>query len=115
MRELTLGIARPSDVFKSWLREISVGAINGFVSGSLLATANAWFWMGNPYLGLVVGLALANNTMIAVSIGCVPLLHKKLEVDLAIASGPILTGVTDMYGFFLVLGIATMMLPLLVS
>jgi len=114
MRELTLGIARPSDVFRVWLKEISVGSINGLVLGSLLALA-AWLWIGNPYLGLVVGLALALNTMIAVSIGGgVPLLLKKLEIDPAIASGPILTTITDMCGFFLVLGLATLMLPLLI-
>jgi magnesium transporter len=114
MRELTLGIARPSDVFRVWLKEISVGGINGLVLGSLLAFA-AWLWMGNPYLGLVVGLALALNTMIAVSIGgSVPLILKKFDIDPAIASGPILTTITDMCGFFLVLGLATLMLPLLV-
>jgi magnesium transporter len=43
MRELTLGIARPSDVFRVWLKEISVGGINGLVLGSLLAFA-AWLW-----------------------------------------------------------------------
>jgi magnesium transporter len=71
---------------------------------------------GNPYLGLVVGLALALNTMIAVSIGgSVPLILKKFDIDPAIASGPILTTITDMCGFFLVLGLATLMLPLLVA
>jgi len=76
---------------------------------------SSWLWIGNPYLGLVVGLALALNTMIAVSIGGgVPLLLKKLEIDPAIASGPILTTITDMCGFFLVLGLATLMLPLLI-
>ena len=115
MRELTLGIARPSDVFRVWLKEISVGAINGLVLGTLLAVA-AWLWMGNPYLGLVVGIALAVNTMVAVSIGgVIPLLLKNFKIDPAIASGPVLTTITDMCGFFLVLGLATLMLPLLTS
>ena len=115
MRELTLGIARPSDVFRVWLKEISVGAINGLVLGTLLAVA-AWLWMGNPYLGLVVGIALAVNAMVAVSIGgVIPLLLKNFKIDPAIASGPVLTTITDMCGFFLVLGLATLMLPLLTS
>ena len=115
MRELTLGIIRPADFLRVWFKEISVGALNGLVLGSLLAVA-AWLWMGNPYLGLVVGAALAINTMIAVSIGgTVPLLLKRFKVDPAIASGPVLTTITDMCGFFLVLGMATMMLPLLTA
>ena len=71
----------------------------------------AWLWQGNPWLGLVVGAALAVNTMVSVSIGgTVPLILKRFEIDPALASGPVLTTVTDMCGFFLVLGLATMML-----
>jgi magnesium transporter len=108
MRELSLGIVKPYEVARVWLQEISVGLINGIVLGSLIGLA-AWLWKGNPFLGLVVGIALAANTMVAVSLGgTVPLL---LKVDPAVASGPILTTVTDMCGFFLVLSLATLMLP----
>lgn len=49
--------------------------------------------------------------MVAVSIGgLVPLVLKRFKVDPAIAAGPILTTVTDMCGFFLVLSIASAML-----
>ncbi len=75
----------------------------------------AWLWKGSPFLGLVIGLALALNTVIAVSIGgLVPLLLARLGQDPAIASGPLLTTITDMAGFFLVLSLATIMMPLLV-
>jgi magnesium transporter len=113
LRELTLGIAKPVDVFRIWLKEIGVGFINGLALGLLLG-AVAWGWKGNPYLGLVVGAALATNTVVAVSIGgAVPLLLRRFGVDPAIASGPILTTVTDMVGFFLVLSFAAAMMPLL--
>jgi magnesium transporter len=60
----------------------------------------------------VVGSALALNTLIAVSIGgVVPLMLKRAGVDPALASGPILTTVTDIFGFFLVLSFAALMLP----
>jgi magnesium transporter len=45
----------------------------------------------------------------------VPLLLKRHNLDPALASGPILTTVTDMCGFFLVLSFATAMLPRLVG
>ena len=113
MRELSLGIVKPYEVVRVWLKEASVGLINGVVLGSLIAAA-AWLWKGNAYLGLVVGLALAANTLVAVSIGgTVPLVLKRIGVDPAIASGPLLTTVTDMCGFFLVLSLATLMLPML--
>ncbi|HUS39192.1 MAG TPA: magnesium transporter [Pirellulales bacterium] len=47
--------------------------------------------------------------------GCLlPLALKRVGIDPALASGPILTTITDMCGFFLVLSIATLLLPLLV-
>jgi magnesium transporter len=111
IRELSLGITKPFEVMRVWLQEIKVGLINGLVLGSLLALA-AVLWKGNPWLGVVVGCALAANTLVAVSLGgIVPLLLKRFKFDPATASGPILTTVTDMCGFFMVLSFATAMLP----
>ncbi|MEJ2298471.1 MAG: magnesium transporter [Woeseiaceae bacterium] len=111
MRELTLGAATPRDVMRVWRKEAIVGLINGIALGILLGLA-AWAWKGNPVLGLVVGGALAINTVIAVSIGgTVPLLLKRFKFDPAVASGPLLTTVTDMCGFFLVLSLASLVLP----
>jgi magnesium transporter len=113
MRELSLGLLRPSEIGRVWLKEISIGWINGLALGTLIGIV-AWAWQGNPYLGLVVGLALMLNTIVAVSIGgTVPLLLRRMGLDPALASGPILTTVTDMCGFFLVLSLAGAMLPLL--
>ncbi len=114
MRELALGIVRPKDAIRVWRKEATIGVINGIALGILIGLV-AWVWKGNPWLGLVIGSALAANTVLAVSIGgVVPLLLKKLGQDPAAASGPLLTTITDMAGFFLVLSLASMMMPLLV-
>jgi magnesium transporter len=111
MRELTLGAALPRDVLRVWGKEASVGIINGIALGLLLGLA-AWIWKGNAVLGMVVGAALAINTVVAVSIGgTVPLLLKRFKFDPAVASGPLLTTVTDMCGFFLLLSLASLVLP----
>ncbi|MDY0098162.1 MAG: magnesium transporter [Bacteroidales bacterium] len=110
MREISLGTVRLGEVFRVWMQEISVGIINGVVLGILIGAA-AFIWKGNIYLGLVVGGALAINTLIAVSIGgTIPLILKRMGVDPALASGPILTTITDMMGFFLALTFATITL-----
>jgi len=115
MRELSLGLVRPIDVFRVWLKEASVGVINGVVLGVLIGGV-AWVWMENAVLGVVIGVALAINTVIAVSIGgIVPLIVKRLGQDPAAASGPLLTTITDIAGFFLVLSLATLMMPALVG
>jgi len=114
MRELTLGAAEPKDVARVWGKELAVGLINGLALGVLLGLA-AWVWKGNAILSMVVGVALALNTVLAVSIGgTVPLILKRLKVDPAVASGPLLTTITDMCGFFLVLSLASMVLPRLI-
>jgi magnesium transporter len=106
IRELTLGLIEPRDIVRVWLKEIGVGAINGVVLGALIGLA-AWLWKANVYLGLVVGGALAINTVVAVSIGgTIPLLLRRFGFDSALASGPVLTTVTDMCGFFLTLSFA---------
>ena len=111
MRELALGAANPGDVLRVWRKELAVGLINGLALGLLLGCA-AWVWKGNIILGLVFGIALALNTVLAVSIGgTVPLVLKRFNVDPAVASGPLLTTITDMCGFFLVLNLASMVLP----
>jgi len=108
MRELALGLTRPIDLFHVLKKEFGVGIINGIVLGILIGGV-AWAWKGNGWLGLVIGLALALNTVVAVSIGgTVPLLLKRFGIDPAVASGPLLTTVTDMVGFFLVLSFATL-------
>ncbi len=111
IRELTLGLVRPKELLRVLTKESAIGIINGLVLGCLLGAA-AVLWKGNPYLGLIVGAALAANTFVAVSFGgLVPLILRGLRTDPALASGPLLTTITDMCGFFFVLSFASFMLP----
>jgi magnesium transporter len=111
MRELALGFLRPSEVWRVLRKEAAVGAINGVVLGSLLGLVG-WGWKGNWMLGVVVASALAINTLVAACFGgAIPLVLRRFGQDPALASGPILTTVTDMSGFFLVLSFAGAVLP----
>jgi magnesium transporter len=115
LRELTLGLIRPSEVWRVFRKEAIVGLINGIVLGILLGVI-AWIWQGNLVLGGVVAAALAVNTLIAVCFGgLIPLALRGLGQDPALASGPILTTITDMSGFFIVLKLASLVLPLLTA
>ncbi|MDP4625806.1 MAG: magnesium transporter [Akkermansiaceae bacterium] len=110
IRELTLGILRPKDYWRIVVKEGSVGVINGIVLGIVLG-AIAYLYKGNIYLSLTVAIALSLNTILSVLLGgLVPLFLKRMKVDPALASGPILTTCTDMCGFLLVLSIASSML-----
>jgi len=110
MRELSLGVVKPYEVLRVWWQEVSVGLLNGIALGILIGLA-AYLWKGNIWLGLVVGGALSINTVVAVSLGgTLPLFLKKMGFDPALASGPVLTTVTDMAGFFMALSLAPLML-----
>lgn len=111
IRELTLGLVRPMELLRVLSKEVSIGLVNGIVLGLLLG-GTALLWKGNPYLGLVVGVSLAVNTLVAVSFGgLIPLILRAMKTDPALASGPMLTTITDMCGFFLVLSFASVMIP----
>lgn len=113
MRELTLGLVRPREMMRVLGKEASLGLINGLALGVLLGGV-ALLWKRNFYLGAVIGIALFLNTLVAVSLGgLLPLALKRLKLDPALVSGPILTTVTDMCGFFLVLSLASLTLPLI--
>ena len=54
----------------------------------------------------------AANTFVAVSSGgLIPLILRGMRTDPALASGPLLTTITDMCGFFFVLSFASILLP----
>jgi len=110
IRELTLGILQPRDYLRVIIKEGLLGITNGIVLGIVLGTIAA-LWKGSLFLGLVIGSALALNTILSVLLGgLIPLVLKRFKADPALASGPILTTCTDMCGFFLVLNLASMAL-----
>ena len=80
LRELALGWLQPKEIFRVLFKESILGIMNGIVLGFIIAVI-AFFWKENIYLGLVVGSALACNTVIAVCLGSsIPILLKLLKL-----------------------------------
>lgn len=106
IRELSLGLIRTREYVRILSKEAWVGLANGIILGAVLGLV-AFLWTGDSTMGVVVGSALALNTLLGVLVGgSMPLLLKSLGVDPALASMPLLTTVTDMCGFFFVLSFA---------
>jgi magnesium transporter len=100
--ELTWGNAR-----KALLKEAAVGVGNGVVLG-IVAAAVVWALRGNIALGLVLGAAMIINMFVAATAGTlVPLGLRAANVDPALASSIFITTLTDIFGFFAYLGLAT--------
>lgn len=100
--------------YKLIFKEIFLGLFEGAIIG-ILAAAVFVFWHHNIYLGFILFLAMIANMIIACSMGfLIPLILDKIKVDPAIASSIFLTTFTDVFGFFIFLGLATVFLPLLI-
>ena len=72
--------------------------------------AVAWLLYQNPELGLVMAAATLCNLVVAAAAGIlVPIVLDRLERDPALGSSVVLTFITDSMGFFIFLGLATLM------
>lgn len=86
-------------------------AILNSVIWALVVGTVAVFWIDDGHLGLIVGLALIINLVVAgLSGASIPLLLRKLSIDPTLAGGLILTTVTDVVGFVAFLGLGTVFL-----
>jgi len=100
----------PSNAMRIVLRETLVGLVNGLVFAVIIGIVGV-LWFGDPMLGLVLGLAMVANLLVAGMAGIlVPITLDKLGADPALASGAFVTTVTDIVGFFSFLGLAALML-----
>ena len=94
-------------------REAVLGTLHGVWLGVLVAVI-AILWKQNLGLGLVLGIAMLGNMMIAGSVGAaVPLFLRRMGLDPAVASAVVVTTVTDVFGFLLFLGIASASISLI--
>jgi magnesium transporter len=101
MREIPRGKA-----MRLILKESFVGVLNGLIIGTVTALV-VWLWHGNPFLGIVIGLAMIVNLLAAGFSGAaIPITMKALGFDPAQSSNIVLTTVTDVVGFFSFLGFA---------
>jgi magnesium transporter len=113
VRSLALKEISPQDTASALWHEFRIGLLNGIIVGVLVALV-AWLWQRNPYLGLVIGLAMLGNLVVAAVAGvAVPMALKLLRVDPALASSIFVTTFTDVMGFLLFLGLATYFLSYL--
>ena len=110
VRGMALGTITGRNARQVLIRELAVSLLNSILWAVVIAVV-AVLWYKEPKLGLVIGLAMSINLMAAALSGVViPLAVKRLGVDPALASGVVLTTVTDVVGFLSFLGLAAWIL-----
>ncbi|WP_088105723.1 magnesium transporter [Halalkalibacter urbisdiaboli] len=94
-------------VIRLVLRELRVGIIIGITCGILISFI-AFFWRQDLVLGLVVGSSLLLTLIIGTLAGTIiPLTLYRFGIDPAVASGPLITTLNDIFSLLIYFGIAT--------
>lgn len=101
------------DCIRPFLKEILLAVIDGAVCG--LVTAFVVYLMyGNAFLGIIVVMSMIGNLLVAGICGfLIPVILDHFHLDPAVSSSIFLTTATDVLGFFIFLGLATIFLPYL--
>jgi magnesium transporter len=87
--------------------------IKGTLFGTVLGVI-AWLWKGNAMLGVVAGVAMFLNMLVAATGGVlVPTALRRFGLDPATVAGVFDTMLTDFMGFLIFLGLATLLIHFL--
>ena len=115
VRSLALGEIGSGSAKRLLAKETALGLVHGLVLGVMVGVI-VLAWHGSEYLALVVGLAMVSNMIVAgISGVLVPLGLRALRIDPALASAVAVTTMTDVIGFLIYLGLATLAIELITS
>jgi len=106
IRGIAVGQVGKANAKKLFYKEFAIGILNGLLWATIIG-ALAYFWFDNLSLGVILGLAILFNLIVAAAAGAtIPLILQKAGADPALAGSVVLTTVTDVVGFFTFLGLA---------
>lgn len=110
VRKMALGDIDIVNAKQAVIKEFLVSLLNGLIFALLMGIV-AYIWFDIPKLGLVIGMAMIINLLIAGASGAlIPLMLKRMDIDPAVGSTVLLTTATDVFGFFSFLGLASLIL-----
>ena len=110
VRKLALNDLTKNVLFKIIGKEFFIGIVNGVIVGIVVGLLS-YIWFHQEMLSFVVAIAIIIDLSLAGLIGSLlPILFKHFKIDPAIPSPLLLTTATDAMGFFLLLGLASVIL-----
>ena len=110
VRALATKELTPTNTIKIVIKETFVGGINGIIFALIVGILSA-YWFNDNLLGIIIASAMIINLVIAGLVGAlIPISLNKMNIDPALASGVILTTITDVFGFLSFLGLASIFL-----
>ncbi|OQX87611.1 MAG: magnesium transporter [Candidatus Omnitrophica bacterium 4484_70.2] len=112
IRSLAIGEVRVKDFFKIIFRESLVGLFIGGII-ALVGAIRVLLQQNNWILSVSVGFSMGITIFLAAIVGGVlPLVFKKLKLDPALMSGPLITTIVDVLGIFIYFQVAHFFLKL---
>jgi magnesium transporter len=110
IRGLALGHLESGNRRILLFKELGIGLLNGLL-WALVVAGLAVLWFGQWAIGGIIAVAILLNLLCAALAGVtIPLLMRRMGIDPALAGSVVLTTVTDVVGFFVFLGLATLVL-----
>ena len=105
---LTRGQCSLSQVWDAMFHEFRLALILGVSYGFLLALFIGLRYGTWPFLPVAIGVALALSMIIAVAVGTsIPILFKKIGIDPAVATGPFVTTLVNIFCMWVYFALAT--------
>ena len=109
-RGLDTGDFQLTSFAKAFRKETISGLVMGAVLGLLVAVL-VFLWKGSLLVACILALAMLLNSLMAVWSGLlIPIWLKKNKKDPAVGAGVLVTVITDIFGFFIFLGMASLAL-----
>ena len=110
VRGLALGVINNNNLQRLLYKEIGVAFLNGILWGGVLGFF-AYMLYNNAMLGFVMMAAMLLNLLLSALMGVlIPMIMTRFGKDPAVGSSVLITAMTDSGGFFIFLGLATLVL-----
>ena len=110
VRGLALGVINNNNLQRLLYKEIGVAFLNGILWGGVLGIF-AYMLYNNAMLGFVMMAAMLLNLLLSALMGVlIPMIMTRFGKDPAVGSSVLITAMTDSGGFFIFLGLATLVL-----
>ena len=110
IRGMALGYIDSANFKRILAKEMAVGALNGLL-WAFVVGAVAGLWFKDGMIGVIIGVAMMTNLIVAALAGAtIPIVMRRFGADPALSSSVVLTTFTDVCGFSVFLGLATLLL-----
>ena len=111
IRGIAMGKIQRSNALRLLSKEMMVSLVNGFFWAIIVSFFAVLIFQTSWEIGLIVGVSMLLNIFASAIAGVtIPFVLKRIGIDPALASGVMMTTLTDVLGFVTFLGLATLFL-----